>query len=135
MELSSLSAICTITFTFCFCCLLFIQSFKMRFKQHIKDLSDDGGCIVPSVFLISVKNWKSHLQTKSTPWLANKSFGTGSSCASEQRLPAYSLKSLEPIMYQHRCYPEQHLYQLTPVLAMILTLRSIVALVAAVRRT
>ena len=66
----------------------------MRFMQHIKDLSDDGGCIVPSVFLISVKNWKSHLQTKSTTWLANKSSGTGSSGTSEQHLPAYSLKFL-----------------------------------------
>ena len=49
---------------------------------------------MPLVFLVSIKNWKSHLQNKSTSWLANKSFGTGSSIASEQQLPAYLLKFL-----------------------------------------
>ena len=101
----------------------------MRFIPHIKDLSDDGGCIVPLVFLVSIKN-----QTKSTSWLANKSFGTGLSIASEQQLPAYSLKFLRAHHVLASYYQEQRLYQLSPVLAMILTLRRIVALVTAVRR-
>ena len=66
----------------------------MQFTPLIKDLSDDGRCIEPLIFRASIKNWKSHLQTKSTSRLANKSFGTGSSIASEQQLPAYSLKFL-----------------------------------------
>ena len=95
MELSPLSAIFS-SFTLILLHSIFVvcSLSRTQFTPHIKDLSDDSGCIVPSVFLVSIENRKSHLQIKSASWLANKSFGTGSSGASEQRLPAYSLKFL-----------------------------------------
>ena len=64
----------------------------MQFTPHIKDLSDNSGYNEPSVFLVSIKNRQSHLQTKSASWVANKSVDTGSSGTSEQPLPTHSLK-------------------------------------------
>ena len=97
MELWPLFAIVS-SFTLILYILFFLVALHLEllnaFTPHIKDLSDDSGCIVPSVFLASIENQKNHLHTKSASWFANKSFGTGSSGASEQQLPAYLLKFL-----------------------------------------
>ena len=44
-----------------------IKTHPDSIPKHIKDLSDNGGYIALTVFLVSIKNRQSHLQTKSAP--------------------------------------------------------------------
>jgi len=56
-----------------------------------------GGYNEPSVFLVSIKNGLSQLNTNSALWLANKSFGTGSLGGKKHRLPAVMNRVLSAI--------------------------------------